>query len=717
MSSGELDSGKRRFPERGRPAPILSPVAADTDAEATHLSLDATIQATQARLLEQQHQQGYWVAELQGDTILESEYILLLCFLGRGQDERARQAANYILQQQLPGGGWAIYPGGPVEASASVKAYLALKLTGHSPDAAYMRRARSAILDAGGVESVNSFTRYYLALLGVIPYKKCPAIPPELMLIPRWMPFNIYEMSAWSRTILVPLSIVWAHQPVNRSDVPVDIDELFCGRPADLPVTMGGLHKRDPLSKTRWVNWGRMFCGVDTAIKTLEGWHLLPLRRHAVRRATEWMTTRFADSDGLGAIFPPIIWSIVALKCLGHDDDGPLVRQAMEELERLSILEGDSLRLQPCQSPVWDTALSLIALRDSGLKSDHPAIEQAADWLLNKEVRRAGDWAQRRPGQEPSGWFFEFQNAFYPDVDDTIMVVMALARCLPQSETGAWDVSLLCEPWSPHEADQDAVAVVAARSPASLTAYRDLTNVSPRLAAMWRGVRWVLSMQNSDGGWGAFDVDNDRELFTQVPFADHNAMIDPSTADITARVMEMLGTIGIEAQHHAMQRALDYVWQQQDQDDCWYGRWGVNYIYGNWQVLLGLQRAGVPPNDPRVRGAVRWLKSVQQESGGWGESPASYDDPKLRGVGPATASQTAWALMGLLAAGETASEPVRRGVDYLINQQNADGSWDEPWFTGTGFPKVFYLRYHYYRMYFPLMALGRYRSLTTRNDG
>ena len=296
------------------------------------------------------------------------------------------------------------------------------------------------------------------------------------------------------------------------------------------------------------------------------------------------------------------------------------------------------------------------------------------------------------------------------------MVVMALARCLPQSETGAWDVSLLCEPWSPHAADQDAVAVVAGRSPASLSAYRELTNASPRLAAMWRGVRWVLSMQNADGGWGAFDVDNDRELFTQVPFADHNAMIDPSTADITARVMEMLGTIGIDPKHHAMQRAVDCVWQHQDQDDCWYGRWGVNYIYGNWQVLLGLERAGVPANDPRVRGAVRWLKSVQQESGGWGESPASYDDPKLRGIGPATASQTAWALMGLMAAGETRSEPVRRGIDYLINQQDADGSWDEPWFTGTGFPRVFYLRYHYYRMYFPLMALGRYRTLTSEND-
>ena len=717
MSSEDLGSGKQRFPNGVRHAALPSPVTEHAPiAEATpHQGLDSTIRASQTWLLDRQQPDGHWVAELEGDTILESEYILLLCFLGRVQDTCVQEAANYIAEQQLPSGGWALYPGGPVEVSSSVKAYFALKLTGHDPQAEHMQRARAAILEAGGVEAVNSFTRYYLALLGVIPYAKCPAIPPELILIPGWMPFNIYEMSAWSRTILVPLSIVWAHQPVQTSASPVDIDELFCGAPADLPVTLPSAQNRDPLAKNRWVNWERVFCGVDSCIKACERLRLLPLRRRAVRKATEWMTDRFADSDGLGAIFPPIIWSVVALKCLGHSDDSPLVQDALEELDRLSIVSGDTRRLQPCQSPVWDTAISLIALRDSGLQWDDPAIEQAANWLQSKEVRQSGDWAKRCPGQEPSGWFFEFRNAFYPDVDDTIMVVMALARCLPQHESVAWDVSLLCDPWSPHEADQDAVAVISARSPESLSAYQEVAGASPRLAAMWRGVRWVLAMQNSDGGWGAFDVDNDRELFTQVPFADHNAMIDPSTADITARVMEMLGTIRVDPKHHAMQRALDFVWQHQEEDDSWYGRWGVNYIYGTWQVLAGLERAGVPADDPRIRGAVRWLNSVQQESGGWGESPLSYDDPQSKGIGPVTASQTAWALLGLMAAGETHSESVRRGVDYLINQQDADGSWDEPWFTGTGFPKVFYLKYHYYRMYFPLMALGRYRTLLARS--
>ncbi len=663
-------------------------------------SLVEAIARTRDYLLSRQHDDGYWVAELEGDTILESEYILLLAFLGKEDSETAALAANYILRQQLPSGGWAIYPDGPLEISASVKAYFALKLTGHSPDEEYMLRARQAILQAGGAEMVNSFTRFYLALLGIISYDQVPAVPPEIILLPNWLPINIYEMSAWSRTIVVPLSILWAHRPCHPLPEHHKIDELFVNSPQELPASMGHSQTLDDMQTETWLDWEKFFRRVDQSFKLLERFRIRPLRKRALRKAAAWMCERFDDSDGLGAIFPPIIWSVIALKCLGHDDDSPDVVRAMRELDNLMIREGNTIRLQPCKSPVWDTALTTIALRDSGVPADHPAIRSSVQWLLSKEVRRSGDWKELNGQLQPAGWFFEFNNCFYPDIDDTIMVIMALHKSLPEPHAAEFYAAY-------NAFEGEMAAVVAGRRQETQAAVAEMESVRPLLEAVNRGTAWVLGMQNSDGGWGAFDVDNNREILTRVPFADHNAMIDPSTPDIAARVVEMLAQIGFSKEHPQVRRALDYVCQHQEADHSWFGRWGVNYLYGTWQSIVGLRAIGVPAHDPRIEGAVDWIKSKQQTCGGWGETPRSYDDPSLRGSGDVTPSQTAWALLGLLAAGEHNSLAVQRGLDYLLSTQHEDGTWEEQQFTGTGFPRVFYLKYHYYRLYFPLMALSR----------
>ncbi|MCA9090521.1 MAG: squalene--hopene cyclase [Planctomycetaceae bacterium] len=669
--------------------------------------LEQALVRTRTWLLNQQHEEGFWLGELEGDTILESEYILLLAYLGQGQSEIARKCAAYMLEQQLPEGGWTLYPGGSLEMSASVKAYWALKITGHDPESEPLQRARRAILAHGGAERVNSFTRYYMALLGIISYKQCPAVPPEIMFLPSWCPLNIYEMSAWSRTILVPLSLLWAFQPQCELPPEHHIDELFVTSPDQLPVTMPPSEQVDALKKKTWLPWHSIFSWVDYLWKGAEGLHLKPFRRRAIELAANWMTERFEKSDGLGAIFPPIIWSIVALKCLGHGDDSELVQAALFELEKLTIEEETTARLEPCRSPVWDTAIATLALREAGVPSDDPHIVRAVDWMMSREVRSAGDWTVRKPHLEPGGWYFEFNNEFYPDIDDSIMVTMALAKCLPGSETANWTAALI-----PNQdqkiSDAELMMTFSGRASSAAEALQDLDQIQPIMAAMRRAARWVLGMQCKNGGWAAFDADNDRELLTQVPFADHNAMIDPPTADITARTLEMYGRLGLTAEHPEFQKALDFIWSDQQPDNCWYGRWGVNYIYGTWQVLVGLKEIGEPMDDPRAQAAADWLVNAQQDDGGWGETPRSYDEPELRGQGPTTPSQTAWALMGLLAAGRENSKAVRNGIDYLIRTQNSDGTWDEPWFTGTGFPRVFYLRYHLYRISFPLMALGRY---------
>jgi squalene-hopene/tetraprenyl-beta-curcumene cyclase len=648
----------KRSPSPARPTPRRQEAALRSDL--AHASpLRRAIERARRCLLDQQQSDGHWVGELQGDTILESEYILLLAFLGREEEEVCRKAARYVLQQQMPEGGWSNYPGGPLELSVSVKAYFALKLTGHDPDAPYMRRAREVIRVHGGAVECNSFTKFYLALLGQYPYDNCASVPVEMVLLPRWCYINLYAMSSWTRTIVVPLSIFSACKPLRRLPTEKGIAELFL-QPPETP-----LWPAKPAS--RWLSWTNFFLGLDCLYKAVERLGLGPVRRLALKRASEWMREHLRDSDGLGAIFPPMIYTVIALRCLGVSDDAPEMQAALRQLDDLMIEEDDTVRLQPCFSPVWDTALTLNALAETDLTGEHPAVERATRWLLVREVRQTGDWSLSNPGLEPGGWFFEYRNAYYPDTDDTAMVLMALAR------TGQ------------------------ANSPA----------VRP---AVERALRWLLGMQNRDGGWAAFDRDITREVLTRVPFADHNAMLDPSCPDITARVLEALGNYGFGTGHPQVQRALDFLRRTQEKDGPWIGRWGVNYIYGTWQVLCGLRCIGFEMDDPMVRQATAWLKRVQQQGGGWGETCRSYDDLSLAGQGTPTASQTAWALLALLAAGEADTDTVRAGIHYLLTKQTDQGDWEEELFTGTGFPKVFYLKYHLYRLYFPLMALARYEK-------
>jgi squalene-hopene/tetraprenyl-beta-curcumene cyclase len=645
---------------------------------------EAAVIAARRWLLDRQDREGFWCGELEGDSILQSEYILLLAWLGRETSDVARRAAQRLVETQRPHGGWAMYSGGPLEISGSVKAYFALKLTGHDEDEDYMRRARAAILAHGGADRVNSFTRFYLALLGQIPYRICPAVPPEMVLLPTWLPINLYRISAWSRTIFVPLSIMWAHQPVRRVPPACGIGELFVEPPDDWPpLSSPGARASNTL-----FTWQRTFRGFDSLLKWCESWRIRPLRHRALRTAVRWMLDRFADSDGLGAIFPPIVWSVIALRSLGYAENSAEVQTCLAELEKLAIDEDGTRRLQPCLSPVWDTAITLRALAATGVKADQPAAQRGVEWLLAKEVRTRGDWGENVDA-EPGGWFFEHRNAFYPDVDDTAMAILALAE---QFQMEQRDGSLAC--------------VLKTGGQGALQA----AELGVRaVEATQRAVCWMLTMQNRDGGWGAFDRDNDAEFLCHVPFADHNAMIDPSTPDLTGRVLEALGRLRYRATHPAAARAIDYLRRTQESDGAWYGRWGVNYIYGTWQVLVGLAAIGVPTDDPLLEHAADWLERHQQPCGAWGESAATYDHPELRGEGPPTASQTAWAILGLITAGRGCSASVQRGVKWLLDAQQADGSWREDEFTGTGFPRVFYLKYHYYRVYFPLLALAAAR--------
>jgi len=644
---------------------------------------------TRRWLLAEQHVDGYWCAELEGDTILESEYILLLAHLGRENTETARKCAQYIIDKQLEDGGWAMYPGGKVEVSGSVKAYFALKLTGHDPSAEYMQRARQAILRNGGADAVNSFTRFYLALLGQISYDQCPAVPPEVVLLPSWFPINMNRVSAWSRTMIVPLSIMSALQPVTEVDPQRGIRELFLNKPEDWPEL------RCPgVKETRGLfTWDRFFRVIDAGLKWAQRRNFTPLRRKALAVAEQWMVERFEGSDGLGAIFPPMVWSIIALRALGFDEESKEMSFCIERLEGLHIEEDETIRLQPCKSPVWDTAIALRALADSGMNPSHPAIEQAVEWLLKMQISKPGDWSAT-VDCEPGGWCFEHANDFYPDNDDTAMVAMALHNQFEPVES---------ETLPPEFEIVDRRRRRKVRLPVNRA--ETLSSITKSLD---RAERWLVAMQNRDGGWGAFDRGNDHEFLCHVPFADHNAMIDPSSPDLAARVLETLGKLGRREGDPVVDRCIVYLRESQEADGSWFGRWGVNYIYGTWQVIVGLRAVGVPSDDPAIVTAVNWLLTCQQPSGAWGESADSYNDVKLKGQGPATASQTAWALLGLIAAEQQALPAAARAIRWLIGEQRDDGTWHETEFTGTGFPRVFYLRYHMYPIYFPLMALSQW---------
>ncbi len=626
--------------------------------------VEKAIHRTQEYVLSIQHPLGYWIGELEADSTLTSEYLMLRRFLGRVDQNLERKAANYLRAKQLPDGGWDLFPGSPSDISATVKAYFALKLVGHGPDEPFMAKARENILAKGGVTKANVFTKITLALFGQYDWRGIPAMPIEIMLLPRQSYFNIYEVSYWSRTVIVPLCILMDLKPVCRVPEAARIDELYVPSRAEADL-------RFPLSD-QLISWKNFFIGLDRLLPNLENWAPRPFRARARQRALAWTLTRMGPG-GLGGIYPAMANAVMALHTLGYSEDHPKMAEGWKEIELLGIEEADTFRMQPCLAPIWDTSLAMNALVESGLPANHPALLNAAAWLVQGQILRRGDWQVKRPNLPAGGWPFQFRNDFYPDTDDTAMVLMALKKVrLPDR-----------------------------------TDIRQIIKV---------GLGWFLGMQSESGGWGSFDADNTRFLLNHIPFADHGALLDPPTEDLAGRGLETLGTYGETAAHPEAARALAFIKETQCADGSWYGRWGVNYIYGTWSVLRGLQAIGENMNAPYVRRAVRWLEEHQNVDGGWGETLLSYADPALAGKGESIPSQTAWALLGLLAAGEARSPAVARGIRYLVETQRPDGSWDDPRWNGTGFPRVFFLKYHLYPVYFPLWALGVYREALSRSQ-
>jgi squalene-hopene/tetraprenyl-beta-curcumene cyclase len=661
-----------RFRKPARWAEHLRPTLPDPQVAPASSPLDAAIrQAQDALLRRQEPDDGFWCGELWGgDATVECDTIMLLSFLEQGDSPKVAKLARTVLAAQLPDGGWPVYLNGPADLSATVKAYWALKLAGFSPDHPALAAARDRIRALGGIHRVKTYSKFYMALFGLYDWEGVPSILPELMLFPTWFPFNIYAMSAWTRAIVIPLSIIWARRPTVVCPAHGRLDELFPEDRRHIPL-------REVMPRDGALSWRTLFLVWDTALKRLEGRGPHWLRTWSLRLAENWILERLRDSDGLGAIFPGIVNTIMALRCLGYSRADPLLREQLSHLEALERpTAGGGLRIEPCHSPNWDTALAMIGLAESGLDRAHPAVTLAARWLLTREIRRPGDWCVKNPAGPVGGWAFQFHNAFYPDVDDTAMVMLALRQA--------------------QLSEDEALA---------------------RERACLRGLHWLLSMQCRGGGWGAFDKDNTRAFLCRIPFADHNAIIDPPTPDLTGRVLEFLGNVGYDLAYPCVQGAVDFLRRTQEVDGSWSGRWGVNYTYGTWQVLRGLRAVGCVMTEPFVHKAAEWLISVQLPNGGWGETCATYENPSLKGRGPSTPSQTAWAVMGLMAARRGGDPAVARGIRHLLTTQRDDGTWDEAECTGTGFPGVYYLTYGLYRDYFPLMALGLYQRLVVERAG
>ncbi|BDV41811.1 squalene-hopene cyclase [Geotalea uraniireducens] len=621
--------------------------------------LDRTIERTRDFFFREQLPEGYWWAELESNVTITSEYIMLFHFMGLVNKEKERKMANYILSKQTEEGYWCIYYGGPGDLSTTIEAYFALKLAGYPADHPAMAKARAFILSKGGILKARVFTKIFLALFGEFSWLGVPSMPIELMLLPNWAYFNMYEFSSWSRATIIPLSIVMAERPVRKLPPWARVQELYVRppRPTDYTFT-----KEDGI-----FTWKNFFIGIDHLLKVYESNPIRPFKKRSMAMAEQWVLDHQEPSGDWGGIQPAMLNSVLALHCLGYANDHPAVANGLQALANFCVEGENEIVLQSCVSPVWDTALGLMALADAEVPTDHPALVKAAQWLLDREVRKAGDWRIKSPDLAPGGWAFEFLNDWYPDVDDSGIVMMAINHIRVKDE----------------QAKQDAIK---------------------------RGINWCLGMQSKNGGWGAFDKDNTKHILNKIPFADLEALIDPPTADLTGRMLELMGTFGYPQDHPAAQRALKFIWETQEPEGPWWGRWGVNYLYGTWSVLSGLAAIGLDMSSPDIHRAINWIKSRQNADGGWGETCASYDDPSLAGVGESTASQTGWALLSLLAAGEVNSTAVARGVQYLIDTQKPDGTWDEDNFTGTGFPKYFMIKYHIYRNCFPLMALGRYRA-------
>ena len=615
-------------------------------------ALQSAIGRAQQHLLELQAPKGYWIGELVVDSTLCSDFVAFMHWADEVEPDLEAKCISHILDSQLPDGGWNIYPEGPSELNATVKAYFALKLAGYSVEDPRLVRARQRTLALGGIEKTNTYARLYLALLGQVPWDAVPTIPVEFLIVPRWSPIHFYTVSSWTRSMVVPLAIINHYKSTKTLPPEKGIQELYV-QPNERPrLQASGLKK--------------LFLLLDWVFKQCENRGLMPFRRYALQEAERWMIERIGDgNDGLAAIFPAMLNSIIALRCLGYATDHPLYRKAEADFRALFVDDENGFRIQPCFSPVWDTAITSLVLVRSGFSIREEPLRRAADWLADQEIRIAGDWAVRNPKPEPSGWCFEFNNPYNPDTDDTTMVLLALRTA----------------------------------------------GYVPRDPLLYdRGLRWLLSFQCRDGGWAAFDKDITNPLLEAVPFADHNAILDPTCANITARVLEVLASFDFPTTHTVVSRAIRYLRRRQEPDGSWYGRWGVNYVYGTWQVLKGLNAIGVDLNERWIQRGREWLERHQNADGGWGESCGSYDHPSLRGRGKSTPSQTAWALMGLLSFPDCNRDSIRRGVDFLLRNQNADGSWDEHLITGTGFPRVFYLKYDMYRNNWPLLALAMYEK-------